>query len=210
MASTRWRDPRIWLRLLPSVLVTLIVMACAFAPYQSWRREADFRGNPGACRFILEILPPTGKEWNPGFELREIQLLGRDSIPGVSASYTEDWMPGHPRARSILISDGQSERILLALHRDGFFEEAGEEPPPQEASFHLEVHGPWYSLATGRPFDTATDGNPTNAVPCVLSISHGWEPSRIARRLKAIRKVLDGAAADALDQLIRQIPSVPR
>ena len=182
------------------LMTVFVVLSFAFASFKTWEAKSYFRKKPGDLLLKVSAIPPTGEAWNPGFELRIIGMRGGSDAAGPPESY--DWSPGHPREIDLWISEHQCERIIHALARDGFFQEAGGASSREGVGFFLLVQGPFVT--------PPGSNNPLGARPEQYSISWDWDPPRIARRLRAIRKVLEGDAARAFDQMIRQIPSVPR
>ncbi len=206
---------RIPLRVGAALVAALAVLAVAVAPDKTRDAVAFLRSDPGDLWLDIQIAPPTGDGWNPAFELRQVILHARMGCIEPSGI----WPSGLPLEVDALLTARGADRVILALARDRFFEEAVVDPPtPIDAPCVILVSGPaprepaWRSAlrwASARVLGASLLPPPETS-PRTYGLATGWDPPRIVRRLRALRKAVDGDAERALDQLIRQIPSVPR
>jgi len=204
------------LRIAAALIVAGAVIAMTLPPRKTRDAVAYLRSGPDSFRLTVYLTPPTGDGWNPGFELRSIDLTGT----GVGCIEPAPiWESGQPTNEFAIITGRQVDRLIWELARGEFFEEA-QETSPEVAGAHgaIYVSGPapeeppWRWIvrwASTRVFGASILPAPENQ-PRSFSATYAWNPRRLARRLRRLRDALDGEAAEKLDRLIAQLPSVPR
>jgi len=205
-----------WFRLAAALLAAGAVLLLALPPKKTREAVAYLRGDPGSFMLTVSLTPPTGDGWNPGFELRSIILVG-EGVGCIEPSL--GWESGVPVGEVAMITDRQVDRMIRELAKSKFFQEA-QEANPDVSGPHGEIHvsGPtpaepaWRSMARwastrvlGASVLPAQENQPRS-----FSATYPWNPRRLARRLRRLRDTLDGEAAEKLDRLIAQLPSIPR
>ena len=202
-------------RVFALMVPVLGIVGYAAIPDPTREAVAYLKSDLRAFVFSVTIRPPTGDDWNPGFELRSILLHVRPMLIEPLAR----WPTNHPISTSVQISSEEARRVIEALARLHVFDRAaGAAPSRVGAHCLLTIQGPpvreagWRSSARrflGPRFGTQLIP-PLESATRTYLVDQEWDGQQVARRLRVIRRELDGEGARAFDALIRQIPSVPR